>query len=381
MRMEPATVRAKLLAWYRAHRRDLPWRRRRDAYSIWISEVMLQQTRVDTVIPYYERFLARWPDVASLAAADPDEVRAVWSGLGYYRRARLMMDAARVIVDEHAGQIPADLDALSALPGFGRYTSGAVASIAFDLPAPAVDGNVSRVLARLDAIDGDLTRGEPQRKVWSLANRLAPGESPGDFTQALIELGALICATKRPKCLLCPVSDACRARAEGRIDQIPAPRPKPTRKSVELTGLIWVCKGDVLLEKQADGGLFASLWTPPMIEGRPDDDALAEHLRARFKRPPTEWQPAGSFKHVLTHRDLNLALVRLAGPRPRVTEPLRWIPLTNLEAWGVPSLTIKALRTALDPDDLAGIVLPGRARRDKSSGAAPAQGRSTSRRS
>ncbi|MEM7678227.1 MAG: A/G-specific adenine glycosylase, partial [Myxococcota bacterium] len=257
MRIPAAEVRRRLLHWYRTHRRDLPWRRTRDPYAIWVSEIMLQQTRVDTVIPYYSTFLERWPSVRALAAADPDDVRAAWSGLGYYRRARLMLEAAKTVVEHHDGRFPDDLDALRALPGFGRYTAGAVASIAFDLPAAAVDGNVARVLARLGGVTGDVTRSTPQKEVWALAEDLAPGEAPGEHTQAMIELGALVCATKQPKCLICPVSDACAARADGKIHEIPPPRKKAARKSVWMTALVCSSRRQVLLARQPDDGLFA----------------------------------------------------------------------------------------------------------------------------
>src|SRR5262245_39024371 len=176
-------IRKRLLSWYDQNRRDLPWRRTRDPYAIWISEVMLQQTRVDTVIPYYERFLSRWPTVESLASADPDDVRASWSGLGYYRRAKLMLEAAHSIVRDHGGSFPASYSQIATLPGLGRYTAGAVASIAYDAEVPAVDGNVLRLLARLRGVEGDVTRGEPNRTIWSFAEELAFGESTGDLNQ------------------------------------------------------------------------------------------------------------------------------------------------------------------------------------------------------
>ena len=360
MRRPLPEVRAALLTWYRNHRRDLPWRRTKDPYAVWISEIMLQQTRVDTVIPYYDRFLRRWPTVCALAEADPEDIRAAWSGLGYYRRARLMRQAAQVIAEEHSGRLPADLNALRALPGFGRYTAGAVASIAFDIPAPAVDGNVARVLARLCGIDGDITRGAPQRRVWAVAEDLAQGEAPGDHTQAVIELGALVCGTKSPKCLLCPVNEACVARSEGTIDRIPPPRPKPTRKSVDLLGIVWHEAGRVLLAQQPEDGLFAGLWTPPLLDGSIEDDAILSTLAKRYGWHAPSVEPVGAFKHVLTHRDLNVRLVRATGASPDVAPPFRWVRLAEIDALGVPSLTVKALRQGLSHEDLAGLQLPGR---------------------
>ncbi|MEL7367522.1 MAG: A/G-specific adenine glycosylase [Myxococcota bacterium] len=359
MRLPAVDVRNKLLAWYRAHRRDLPWRRTRDPYAIWVSEIMLQQTRVDTVIPYYNTFLQRWPNVRALAQADPDDVRAAWSGLGYYRRARLMLEAAQTVSEQYDGQFPADLDALRALPGFGRYTAGAVASIAFDLPAPAVDGNVARVLARLGAISGDVTRGAPQKEVWSLATSLAPGESPGEHTQAMIELGALVCATKQPKCLLCPVTDACAARADGKIHEIPPPRRKAARKSVWMTALICHSRRRVLMMQQPDDGLFAGLWTPPMLQGDFEANEATDQAQT-LQIQCTGAEMVGEFKHVLTHRDLHVRVVRLNKPRCSAAPPFRWFALSDLETLGLPSLTIKTLRMGLSSDELAAVTLPGR---------------------
>ena len=356
MRRPAGEVRAKLLNWYRAHRRDLPWRKTRDPYAIWVSEIMLQQTRVDTVIPYYKAFLARWPTVTDLADADPDDIRAAWSGLGYYRRARLMMDAARLVRDRFDGHLPETAEALLALPGFGRYTAGAVASIAFDAPAAAVDGNVARVLARLDGIHGDLTRGAPLRALWALAENLAPGEAPGEYTQAVIELGALVCATKRPKCLLCPVAEACVAHAEGLTDQIPAPKKKIARRSIELTALLWCTEGQILLQQQPEGGLFAGLWTPPLFEGTLEPDAAQQLAPSPVQRG----RVVGEMKHILTHRDLRVRLIRTDGTPRAVKAPARWVALSELDAIGVPSLTVKALRTGLGPEELDGLALPGR---------------------
>ena len=204
-------VRAALLRWYDANRRDLPWRRTRDPYAIWISEAMLQQTRVETVIPYWERFLARFPDVASLARAELDDIYAVWTGLGYYSRARNLKAAAVSIVADHGGELPNNAEGLRSLAGIGRYTAGAVASIAFDREEPLVDGNVVRVFARLEDIREDSSERAIVERLWSLAAELVRGPRPGDLNQALMELGATICTPKRPHCLACPVRLECRA--------------------------------------------------------------------------------------------------------------------------------------------------------------------------
>jgi A/G-specific adenine glycosylase len=214
--MTPAgkRLRAALLAWFDRNRRELPWRRTRDPYAIWLSEVMLQQTQVATVIPYWERFLARFPTVTALAEAPLDEVLSLWSGLGYYSRARNLHRAANEVVARHGGALPASHAALLALPGFGRYTAGAVASIAFGLPEPLVDGNVARVFSRACAIEGAPGDREREKKLWAEAARWVQGERPGELNQALMELGATVCTARSPRCGLCPLT-VCAWRAAG----------------------------------------------------------------------------------------------------------------------------------------------------------------------
>lgn len=351
-------LRAALLKWYRVHRRDLPWRRTKDPYAVWISEIMLQQTRVDTVRPYYETFLERWPDVRALAAADPDTVRAAWSGLGYYRRARLMLEAASVLVQQHEGEFPREAEDLRKLPGFGRYTAGAVASIAFDRPAPAVDGNVTRVLARLNGIEGDVTKGTGASEVWAAATALAAGESPGDLTQALIELGALVCTPRNPRCTDCPLLPSCRAHAQDRISEIPPPKKRAPRKSVALTALIMLDGPAVLLAQQPEQGLFASLWCPPLLEGQLSAEAAMDEAARALGFDLSGVRTVGQLRHVLTHRELEIEVMR-ADP-PKAIGRHRWAPLAELEGWGIPSVTAKCLRLALTPHERAQTRVGGR---------------------
>ncbi len=355
-------MRSALLAWYRDHRRDLPWRKSRDPYRVWISEVMLQQTRVETVVPYYERFLARWPTVEALAAADPAEVQAAWSGLGYYRRARLMLDAAAEMVRAFRGAVPRDFAALLQLPGFGRYTAGAVASIAFDVEKPAVDGNVQRVLARIYGIEGDVSTGEPNAAVWAKAESLAKGEAPGDLNQALIELGATICTPRAPKCLLCPVQKACVAHRTQRMDAIPPPRKRAARSSIERTALLVLDGSRVILERQPKDGLFADLWCLPMLDGRLEADQVSDEAERKYRWRLDRIEDAGDVKHVLTHRDILMRIVRvsLRESEIEIEPPLRRVDLREMEKLGVPSMTTRALSASLPPTLLAEIVLPGR---------------------
>ncbi|MBX7251062.1 MAG: A/G-specific adenine glycosylase, partial [Candidatus Promineofilum sp.] len=215
-----------LLSWWDANRADLPWRRTQDPYAIWIAEVMLQQTQIAAVVPYYERWLARFPTVAALAAAPLDDVLKQWEGLGYYSRARHLHAAAQRIVADHGGRLPDTLEELLRLPGVGRYTAGAVASIAYGVRAPVLDGNVIRVLSRLFDVAEDVTRPETRARLWALAEALVPAERPGDYNQALMELGQVICVPQRPRCLLCPLRDDCLARQRGTQLERPVRPPR-----------------------------------------------------------------------------------------------------------------------------------------------------------
>lgn len=353
-------TRRRLLEWYRRSQRTLPWRAQRDPYRVWVSEIMLQQTRVETVLNYYERFLERFPTVHALADADPDDVRAAWSGLGYYRRARFMHEAARVVVREHRGRFPPTLEGLRALPGFGRYTAGAVASIAFDLPAPAVDGNTARVLARWRGIEGDLSRGSAERAVWAEAEALAAGESPGELTQALIELGATVCLPRNPACARCPLRGGCVAKREDRVHEIPAPKRRPERRSVKLTALV-VLTGDraLLLAQQPERAWFGGLYTPPLLEGHRSARAAVSAARSQLGLELTQVCIAGRLEHALTHRRLELRLVsaRHEGPVP---PGLRAVCAGDLQRLGIPTITTKVLEHVLPEDWAQGEVLPSR---------------------
>src|SRR6185503_9991928 len=219
--VSPMNVADALVGWYRGARRDLPWRRTRDPYAIWVSEVMLQQTRVTVVVPYWQRWMARFPSPAALAGAPLDDVLAAWSGLGYYGRARNLHRGAREVVARYGGRLPDSAGELRTLPGIGRYTAGAIASMAFDRQEPLVDGNVARVLARVFAVEEDVKSAAGQNRLWQLAADLVPSEAPGDFNQALMELGATLCAPAAPRCAGCPLAADCRAHREGRTDELP----------------------------------------------------------------------------------------------------------------------------------------------------------------
>ncbi len=301
--------RASLLAWYDAHRRDLPWRRTSDPYAIWVSEIMLQQTRVETVVPYYERFLARFPDPASLAAADEDEVLSRWSGLGYYRRARLLHRGAREVVAQYGGEVPRDAEARRGLPGVGRYTAGAIGSIAFGLEEPVVDGNVARVLSRALGIDTPLGQAATERALWDAATDLVRGPRPGDLNQALMELGARVCTPKRPTCLVCPWREACVARADGRVEALPVPRKKAAPRPVSLVAVVATRGRGELALLRGEGALFGGLYGVPTAEGQ-GREAARRALRESGVRARLEPAARGRLEHVLSHRRLDVEVWR-----------------------------------------------------------------------
>lgn len=354
------SVRAPLLGWYDRNKRDLPWRRTKDAYAIWLSEVMLQQTQVSTVIPYWERFLKRFPTVRALASAPLDDVLSGWKGLGYYTRARNLHRAAQEIVARCGGALPSTAAELLELPGFGRYTAGAVASIAFGEEAPLVDGNVARVLSRIFEVEG--LPGDRQREatLWALATALVKGERPGDLNQALMEHGATTCRPENPLCLLCPVRGACVAFRKGRVDELPPAKVRATPKKLTLAVAVWPHAGTLLFARRADAGLFGGLWELPAAEV-PEDATDAEaraRLAAALGVDVTLEAPLGTVKRQLTHRDLTLRLLRVSGPRRPTRcdafQELRWCSAKDAEALGMSTAMQRALDTALGAGVLAG---------------------------
>jgi A/G-specific adenine glycosylase len=343
-------LRRKLLAWYRAHRRDLPWRRTRDPYAIWISEAMLQQTRVETVVPYWERFLARFPDVEALATADVDDVTAQWAGLGYYSRARNLHRAAQLVMERHAGRLPDDVEALRALPGVGRYTAGALASIAFDQPAPIVDGNVARVLTRLLGIDADVRSRAVQDRLWSEAEALAHGEDPGALNQALMELGATLCTPRAPRCGDCPWAPHCAAHAQGRAEALPVrSRPAPPRR-IEAAAVFLERHDRVLAVQRPQRGLLGGLWELPggeLRDGESPARGLARALREGVGLGISLPEPLGEIEHAFTHRLLHLHVYRARAGAGRVRragwDAHRWVSRSGLAALPLGGPTRKAL--------------------------------------
>ena len=338
---QPRHFRKSLLAWYDLHRRDLPWRESRDPYRVWLSEIMLQQTRVAAVIAHYQEFLRRFPTVEKLAAAREASVLAAWSGLGYYRRARMLHAAAKVVVREHDGNFPATEEGLRELPGVGRYTAAAIASNAFGKPTAVVDGNVERVLQR---VSGERLAGE---ELWAAANALLDGKRPGDFNQAMMELGAVVCTPRAPTCLTCPVIGMCATRGELAAGAKAAPQKKR-----EIHYALDLREGDVFLVQRArDTSLMPGMWELPELAGAEELAGRQQILPARFTRRRNVkvlgrgWGlgPLFTLRHSITVTDYRVRVWR--NPAPPGVEG-KWVPRERLERTALTGLARKILRRA-----------------------------------
>jgi A/G-specific adenine glycosylase len=305
------TFQSRLLAWFRAHRRELPWRASRDPYRIWVAEIMLQQTRIAAVIPYYDRFLRRFPDVRALARARQPEVLKFWSGLGYYSRARNLHAAAKTIVAQHGAEFPRNLEAALDLPGIGHYTAAAVLSIAYDEPFAVLDGNVARVLARLGALRGELREPHTWRNLLKTADELLARGTASDWNQALMELGETICTPLSPQCADCPISRWCDAHVQGLANEIPAPRKKRAAVNIKIAAAI-LCdpQGRTLLVKGSgahDGVLFSRMWQFPAAEvKRNARSELTKHLRSTLGMNGIELKSLPEARHGVTFRNVTL---------------------------------------------------------------------------
>ena len=321
-------VRTRLLAWYDANRRDLPWRRTTDPYRILVAEYLLQRTRVASGTPYYERFLERFPTVRDLAAASLDDVLAVWEGLGFYGRAKNLHAAARAIVDRHGGRLPKSFDDLVALPGMGPYTAGAIASIAFGVPVPAVDGNVTRVIARVFRIRDDATRAVVKRRIHEIAARLVSPERPGAFNQAMMELGATVCKPSSPSCNHCPLKRMCLAHLAGEEDELPVSRRPRVSPLVRVVFGLVAAGGRVLLVRRPEGQLLGGLWSLPGGERSRKDErtSLADAVR---RQAGIEVDIGGRWSEVsrtFSHRKWTGSIYRCT-PRhaPESGDSVRWL--------------------------------------------------------
>jgi A/G-specific adenine glycosylase len=334
-------LRGQLLSWYALHRRDLPWRHAEDAYAVWISESMLQQTRVETVIPYFERFIERFPTVEALAGAEVDEVLALWSGLGYYSRARRLHAAAIELVERHGGEFPRERADAEALPGVGAYTAGAVLSIAYGLEEPLVDGNVQRVLARWFVVEGVVTKAGPRRELEGLAATLVDGVGdPSSWNQALMELGATVCLPRDPRCEGCPVMAECEGRARGVERELPALPMRPKPVDVELEVFLVQERGRVLLRRRGEGGRMAGLWELPTRElssGAPVlfPGDLDVTLLGR--------EEVGELRHTITRHRITARVQRATFGGAGLPPEWGWFEERQLGELGLTGMTTKAL--------------------------------------
>jgi len=355
------TFQKALLRWFRANRRAYPWRRNRNPYRVWLAEVMLQQTRIAAVIPYYEKFLRRFPNIESLAGAPEREVLQYWAGLGYYSRARNLRRAARQIVARHRGKFPRTMEEAIALPGIGRYTAAAILSIAHGAPLAALDGNVARVLARVGAVRGDLRAPQRWRRLEATAQEFLPIESAGDWNQALMELGEIICTPRSPRCSECPVRTWCESRKRGLVEVIPTPRAKPATVHQRIAAAVLLdSRRRTLLVRDPgahDDVLFSRMWQFPAVEASRDAASeLTRHLRDRYGIDPSALSELAPARHSVTYRNITLApfLARVdeLPPIPRS----RRVPLSDIGRVPLSSATRKiaeSAQRAIDSDETA----------------------------
>ncbi|GHE22127.1 A/G-specific adenine glycosylase [Halomonas urumqiensis] len=348
--LAPADFQQRLLGWFDKHgRHDLPWQRDRTPYRVWVSEIMLQQTQVTTVIPYFERFMARFPDVGSLASAQQDEVLHLWTGLGYYARGRNLHKAAQVIVDKHGGELPQTLEALAELPGIGRSTAGAIIAQSRGQRAVILDGNVKRSLSRLHAVPGWPGRPAVERTLWALAEHFTPQERLADYTQAMMDFGATLCRRGAPDCPSCPFNDVCVAHARGETRRFPESKPKkalPTRTTLML--MLCDNRGRVLLEQRPATGLWGGLWSLPQFD---DDESLRAWLDQHAPGSQLD-PPQATFTHVFSHFRMEITPQSARVERlDSVGEARRWYDPAQPDRLGL-AAPVKALLTSLAPFSL-----------------------------
>lgn len=316
-----------LLAWFARCRADLPWRRRPDAYRVWLAEIMLQQTQIETVIPYYQRFIQRYPSIHALAAAPIDDVLKLWEGLGYYRRAHNLHQAANIILNEYGGAFPSAVETLLKLPGIGPYTAGAIASIAFDLPAAALDGNIIRIFTRLLDLDIDISQRASRKQLWQIAADRVPAQRAGDYNQALMELGQRICRPKNPNCAQCPIQAHCQAFANGSQAQRPVRKKRPPIPHYDVAaGLIRDRAGRLLIAQRPLDGLLGGLWEFPGGKREADEsltECLARELREELAIQVEVGELFHTAPHAFTHFKITLHAFdcRYLGPIPPYAEP------------------------------------------------------------
>ena len=345
---EPAKARAivkALLRWFASNARNLPWRRTRDPYAIWVSEIMLQQTQVKTVLPYWERWMQALPDIGSLAKAEAEFLHKLWEGLGYYTRVRNMQKAAQVVVGDYGGEFPTEFEKVLELPGIGRYTAGAICSIAFNQPKPILDGNVIRVLTRVFGISGDPREKKTNTRLWELAEELvgtantspestvqSPQSCCSHFNQALMELGALVCTPRQPQCPACPLVGRCVARREGRIEQLPALAPRVASTERRFYAFVAENKGRFLVRQRPAGVVNAHLWEFPNLETNSNGGKPAEVATKALGTQPKEVEPFCTIRHTITRYRIQLEVFKTIPNGNKVpADHGRWLRLRELD--------------------------------------------------
>jgi A/G-specific adenine glycosylase len=331
-----SAVRRKMLKWFDDHQRDLPWRKNKSPYRIWVSEIMLQQTQVATVMDYYKRFIRQFPTVKKLAASDESVVLKYWEGLGYYRRARQMHAAAKIIVDRHDGKFPTEFDAVHALPGIGRYTAGAILSIALDQRQPILEGNTIRVFARLMTMASDPRTTQNQKALWEFSESLLPRKRVGDFNQSLMELGSEVCHPKRPKCLLCPISDHCPTFIQGLQEKIPTVGKKTKYESIHEAVVVVRRKNKYLIRQCDSGERWAGLWDFPRYSlGNGDSPAqVGEKLKAQTGLTANLQPSSQQIKHAVTRFRITLSCFstdQVTGRLKASSSPIKWMTVEEIE--------------------------------------------------
>lgn len=337
-----------LINWFHAEKRDLPWRRTADPYQIWISEIMLQQTRVETVIPYYKRFIEKFPTLTDLADAEEEVLLKQWEGLGYYSRVRNLQAGVREVAEKYGGRVPESRKAISSLKGVGPYTAGAVLSIAYGLPEHAVDGNVMRVLSRILLIEEDIAKPKTRKTFEEAVTELISHEDPSAFNQGLMELGALICTPTSPKCLLCPVREHCAAFHEGRQNDLPVKTKAKAGKAVNYI-MAAIRDGDnYLMEKRPSTGLLANMWQFPLVEVPRSMEAaeVEEALSEQFKGLVKKTEKITSFKHVFSHLTWNVEGFIAEGQNLEITDNMKWVNAAEMELLPI-SGPVQKMKTAL----------------------------------
>lgn len=350
-----ASFQQKLLAWFQREKRDLPWRRASDPFHIFAAEIMLQQTQSASVLPYYERFLKRFPDIQTLAEAPLDEVYQQWQGLGYYSRARRLHEAANIMMDRYDGQVPNTAEELMSLPGVGRYTAGAVASSAYQVPAPVVDGNVMRVLTRVFRVEGNPKTGAANKRLWEIAEALVPNENPKDFNAALMELGSLICSPRKPNCGGCPVSAHCGAFEHGETDRFPENPPRPKTNALTHVSAMIVRENRFLLAQRPEKERWAGLWELPRVERGKGESVEDAAERAGLQVCGVQIKVMGSFgslRHSVTRYRIHLHGVAAewqgGDPEPLECQKVEWTDESSWSEYALSSPQRRLIAKAFD---------------------------------